>query len=148
MIRDAILTRRCLPRPPKLVQQRHAEPNHEDVDDGDGQQVLPAEEAEPLEQMIVMIIVSIVITTVNDMTTLAAGEAKRHFGRMIDTSQREPVTIEKHGRPVAVVVSKHEYDKIQEQLAEARAWKETGYLLSTEANREALMEAIAQLNDS
>ena len=78
------------------------------------------------------------------MTTFAAREAKRHFGRMIDTSQREPVTIEKHGRPVAVVVSKHEYDKMQEQLAEARAWKETEYLLSTDANREALMESIAQ----
>ena len=87
---------------------------------------------------------SVVITTANDMTTLAAGEAKRHFGRMIDTSQREPVVIEKHGRPVAVVVSKHEYDKMQEQLAEARAWKETEYLLSTDANREALMESIAQ----
>ena len=30
-------------RPPKLVKQRQAQPNHEDVDDGDGQQVLPAE---------------------------------------------------------------------------------------------------------
>ena len=28
---------------PKLVQQRHAQPDHEDVDDGDGQQVPPAE---------------------------------------------------------------------------------------------------------
>ena len=30
-------------RPPKLVKQRQAQTNHEDVDDGDGQQVLPAE---------------------------------------------------------------------------------------------------------
>ena len=78
------------------------------------------------------------------MTTFAAREAKRHFGRLIDTSQREPVTIEKHGRPVAVVVSKHDYDAIQAQLAEARAWRETEYLLSTEANREALAESAAQ----
>ena len=77
------------------------------------------------------------------MTTLATREAKRHFGRLIDTSQREPVTIEKHGRPVAVVLSKHEYDRIQ---AEIRAWEETNYLLSTEANREALMDSIDQLN--
>lgn len=78
------------------------------------------------------------------MTTLAAREAKRQFGHLIDTSQREPVTIERHGRPVAVVVSKHEYDQIQAQLAEARGWAETNYLLSSEANREALMESIAQ----
>ena len=78
------------------------------------------------------------------MTTFAAREAKRQFGRLIDTSQREPVTIEKHGRPVAVLLSKHDYDKIQAQLAEARAWQETEHLLSTEANREALALSAAQ----
>ena len=55
------------------------------------------------------------------MTTIAAREAKRLFGALIDTSQREPVTIEKHGRPVAVVVSKHDYDAIQAQLADYRS---------------------------
>ncbi len=85
-----------------------------------------------------------VITTPTDMTTIAAREAKRQFGRLLDTSQREPVTIEKHGRPVAVVVSKHDYDRIQEQLAEAHAWRETEYLLSSEANRKALEESAAQ----
>lgn len=78
------------------------------------------------------------------MTTIAAREAKRQFGHLIDTSQREPVTIERHGRPVSVVVSKHDYDAMQAQLAEARGWAETHYLLSTEANREALTESIAQ----
>lgn len=78
------------------------------------------------------------------MTTFAAREAKRQFGRLIDTSQREPVTIEKHGRPVAVLLSKHAYDKIQAQLAEARAWQETEHLLSTEANRKALALSAAQ----
>ncbi len=80
------------------------------------------------------------------MTTVAAREAKRQFGALIDTSQREPVTIEKHGRPVAVVVSKHDYDAIQAQLADYRAWRETAHLLSTDANRDALRESIAELN--
>jgi prevent-host-death family protein len=80
------------------------------------------------------------------MTTVAAREAKRQFGLLIDTSQREPVTIEKHGRPVAVVVSKHDYDAIQAQLADYRAWRETAHLLSTDANREALRESVAELN--
>ena len=39
------------------------------------------------------------------MTKLSASEAKLHFGALIDRAQREPVTIEKQGRPVAVVVS-------------------------------------------
>lgn len=79
------------------------------------------------------------------MTTVAAREAKRQFGSLIDTSQREPVTIEKHGRPVAVVVSKHEYDAIQAQLADYRAWQETSHLLSTDANRDALHASIDEL---
>ena len=78
------------------------------------------------------------------MTTLAAREAKRQFGHLIDTSQREPVTIERHGRPVSVVMSKHDYDQMQAELAEARGWAETHHLLSTEANRRHLAASIAQ----
>lgn len=85
------------------------------------------------------------MTTITEtMTTLAAREAKRQFGHLIDTSQREPVTIERHGRAVSVVVSKHDYDEMQAQLAEARGWAETNHLLSTKANRAHLMESIAQ----
>ena len=58
--------------------------------------------------------------TTPDVTTFAAKEAQRQFGRLIDTSQREPVTIERRGRAVAVVLSKHDYDQIQERLEEAR----------------------------
>ncbi len=47
------------------------------------------------------------------MQTIPALEAKQNFGRLIDTAQREPVTIEKHGRPVAVVMSTHEYHEIE-----------------------------------
>lgn len=56
------------------------------------------------------------------MKTIAALEAKNRFGELLDTAQREPVTIEKHGRPVAVVVSAEEYDLIQEiKLAHLKA---------------------------
>ncbi len=47
------------------------------------------------------------------MHTISAHEAKARFGQLLDTARAEPVTIEKHGRPVAVLVSKQEYDKIQ-----------------------------------
>lgn len=46
------------------------------------------------------------------MTTIAAREAKTRFGELLDTAQREPVTIEKHGRRVAVVLSASEYDAL------------------------------------
>ena len=49
------------------------------------------------------------------MKTIAAAEAKSHFGALLDTAQREPVMIEKKGRPVAVVVSCEEY-KTHESL--------------------------------
>lgn len=47
------------------------------------------------------------------MLVLAAAEAKNSFGKMIDTAQREPVTIEKKGRAVAVVLSIEEYTKLE-----------------------------------
>ena len=47
------------------------------------------------------------------MQNMSAHEAKARFGQMLDAAQQEPVTIEKHGRAVAVVVSKEEYDNIE-----------------------------------
>jgi prevent-host-death family protein len=56
------------------------------------------------------------------MQTISAHEAKARFGQLLDAARTEPVTIEKHGRPVAVLVSKQEYDDIQEvKLAQLRA---------------------------
>ncbi len=47
------------------------------------------------------------------MRVLAAVEAKNGFGRMIDIVQREPITIEKKGRAVAVILSMEEYNKFE-----------------------------------
>ena len=46
------------------------------------------------------------------MKTMAAKEAKNEFGRLIDTARAEHVTIEKHGRPVAVVLSVEEFVRL------------------------------------
>ena len=78
------------------------------------------------------------------METIAAREAKNGFGRLLDTSQREPVVIEKNGRPVAVVVSMHAFEALQRELADFRAGEETAHLLSTAANRDALLASIAE----
>jgi prevent-host-death family protein len=47
------------------------------------------------------------------MQSFSAHDAKAHFGKLLDTARREPVTIEKHGRAVAVVISKEEFDDIE-----------------------------------
>lgn len=45
------------------------------------------------------------------MKTYASREAKNHFGSMLDDAQREPVTITRKGRPVAIVLSLEEYNE-------------------------------------
>ena len=54
------------------------------------------------------------------MRVLAAAEAKNGFGKMIDIVQREPVTIKKKGRAVAVVLSMEEYSNFE--LLEDQWW--------------------------
>jgi len=47
------------------------------------------------------------------MPKLSADEAKARFGELLDRARQEPITIEKHGRPVAVVMSSEEFDHLQ-----------------------------------
>ena len=47
------------------------------------------------------------------MKAVTAKDAKNRFGELMDTVQREPVSIEKHGRPVAVVLSEVAYEKMK-----------------------------------
>lgn len=46
------------------------------------------------------------------MKSMSAKDAKNGFGRLIDTARAEPVTIEKHGRAVVVVLSTEEYERL------------------------------------
>lgn len=45
--------------------------------------------------------------------TFAAAQAKQEFGNLLDNAQREPITITKKGRPVAVVMSIADYEHFQ-----------------------------------
>jgi prevent-host-death family protein len=45
------------------------------------------------------------------METIPALDAKNQFGALLDKAQREPVTISKNGRPVAVVMSHDTFQK-------------------------------------
>lgn len=46
------------------------------------------------------------------MKRLSAAEAKNAFGHLLDLARHEPVLIEKHNRPVIVVMSIEEYDRL------------------------------------
>ena len=47
------------------------------------------------------------------MKALSAKDAKYNFGRMIDMARAEPLVVEKHGRPVVVVVAVEEYERLR-----------------------------------
>jgi prevent-host-death family protein len=46
------------------------------------------------------------------MKTMTAKDAKNNFGLLIDCARAEPVQVNKHGRPVVVVVSVEEFQRL------------------------------------
>ena len=51
------------------------------------------------------------------MLTKTSAEAQNQFGLLLDTVQREPVAITRHGRPTAFVLSADDMEAFQ-------AWRE------------------------
>nr|WP_294535836.1 type II toxin-antitoxin system Phd/YefM family antitoxin [uncultured Rhodoblastus sp.] len=47
------------------------------------------------------------------MQNMSAKDAKYGFGRLIDLARSEPVVVEKHGRPVVVVLAVEEYERLR-----------------------------------
>jgi len=74
------------------------------------------------------------------MQALTANDAKTQFGDMLLKAQREPVQINKNGKPVAVVISMDEYQQmeeikftlLQERAARAKLDIENGNLVEGE----------------
>ncbi len=63
---------------------------------------------------------------VKNMQALTANDAKTQFGDMLMKVQRAPVQINKNGKPVAVVISVEEYERMEElkfRLLQAKAAK-------------------------
>ncbi|WP_411726057.1 type II toxin-antitoxin system Phd/YefM family antitoxin [Methyloglobulus sp.] len=54
------------------------------------------------------------------MRTMTSVEAQNRFGELLDTAQREPVTITRRGRPVVYVVSQQEYEAFSQGLETAK----------------------------
>ncbi len=53
------------------------------------------------------------------MQTMSAKDAKNSFGLLLDRARAEAVQVNKHGRPVVVVVSVEEFQRLS--LASAKA---------------------------
>lgn len=60
------------------------------------------------------------------MKSYTASDARRRFGRLLETMHREPVTITKNGRAVAIIVptSDNELISDMEVFLEDRQWCE------------------------
>lgn len=48
------------------------------------------------------------------MKTLTATELRHKFGEVVEGLKAEPVLVEKSGRPVAVILSYEDYERLQE----------------------------------
>ena len=64
------------------------------------------------------------------MIIMTSVEAQNSFGKLLDTVQREPVAITRHGRPTAFIVSPLEMDELldarrrrSEAVADFEAWR-------------------------
>jgi prevent-host-death family protein len=84
------------------------------------------------------------------MKSFNAKDAKTHFGRLIDTAIREPVSITRNGRQVAVVLSVQDFERL---AAMEDAWwarraernEEDGFLSGDES--EALLKGLLDARD-
>ena len=48
------------------------------------------------------------------MIPMTSADTQNRFGQLLDTVQREPVTITRHGRPAAFMVSAQDMQELQE----------------------------------
>ena len=64
------------------------------------------------------------------MRTMSSVEAQNHFGLLLDTAQREPVSITRRGRPVAYLFSSQEYETLKQGKSGAAAQPSTTELLT------------------
>ena len=86
------------------------------------------------------------LTRVRLMQTISATNARSGFERLLDAARQQPVTIERNGRPMAVMLSVEEYERLEALedaawAARAAAAEDAGSWLGSEAS-EKLLSAI------
>jgi prevent-host-death family protein len=63
------------------------------------------------------------------MKTMTSVEAQNHFGLLLDSAQREPITITRRGRPVAYLFSPQEYEALRHGKSDNTAQQSTTEVL-------------------
>ena len=74
------------------------------------------------------------------MVSITSVDAQNKFGQLLDTVQREPVSITRHGRPAAFIVSPRDMDELLDArrkrsraVAELTAWSQKAKQKTTAA---------------
>lgn len=86
------------------------------------------------------------------MITVTSVEAQNRFGQLLDTAQREPVTITRHGRTAAFIVSPEDMDELinarskrSKAVAEFEAWSQRAKSSALPAAAELTDEEVVRL---
>lgn len=86
------------------------------------------------------------------MITVTSVEAQNRFGQLLDTAQREPVTITRHGRTAAFIVSPQDMaelinarSKRSKAVAEFEAWSQRAKSSALPAAAELTDEEVVRL---
>ena len=86
------------------------------------------------------------------MITVTSREAQNRFGQLLDSAQREPVTITRHGRTAAFIVSPQDMDELMnarskrsKAVAEFEAWRKKANKTALPAANELTDEDIVAL---
>jgi prevent-host-death family protein len=85
------------------------------------------------------------------MLTVSSMEAQNRFGQLLDTVQREPVTITRHGRTAAFIVSPQDMADLQDIKAkrtQAVEWFEAFFAQAEAAKSSDMRTAARQLTDA
>lgn len=85
------------------------------------------------------------------MLTVTSVEAQNRFGQLLDTVQREPVTITRHGRTTAFMVSPQDMADLQDVKAkrtQAVLWFEAFFAQAEVAKSSDMRAASRQLSDA
>jgi prevent-host-death family protein len=86
------------------------------------------------------------------MIKVTSVEAQNNFGKLLDTAQREPVVVTRHGRPAAFIVSPRDMDELldarerrSKAVAKLQAWFAEADKVRTEEARQLTEEDIVRL---
>jgi prevent-host-death family protein len=78
------------------------------------------------------------------MKTMTSVEAQNRFGQLLDSAQREPVAITRHGRPTAFIVSPKDMEELldvrnrrSQAVADLEAWRKQAITSTSPAQKAA-----------